>query len=87
MKLGKEVFFQRREKLKERLEDPFPYYVALRASWINQINSPRASKAVQQLNRKLYSFYRRSLDYDKKMEERAARNAANKPVEPTKSEG
>jgi hypothetical protein len=74
-------------KLKERLEDPFPYYVSLRASWINQINSPRASKAVQYLNRKLYSFYRRSLDYDQKMEERAARNAANETVEPKKSEG
>lgn len=74
-------------KLKEKLEDPFPYYVSLRASWINQVNTPRASKAVQHLNRKFYSFYRRSLDYDKKMAERAARNAANKAVEPVKTEG
>jgi hypothetical protein len=72
-------------KLKEKLEDPFPYYIALRESWVNQVNSPRASRAVQQLNRKLYSFYRRSLEYDKKMEERAARNAANNVVEPSKS--
>lgn len=64
-------------KLKEKLEDPFPYYVALRASWVNQVNSPRASRAVRQLDRKFYNFYKRSLEYDKKMEERAARNAAN----------
>jgi hypothetical protein len=68
-------------KLKEKLEDPFPYYVALRASWVNQVNSPRASKAVRQLDRKFYNFYSRSLDYDKKMAERAARNAANAPSE------
>lgn len=75
------------QKLEERLEDPFPYYVALRASWINQINTPRASKAVEQLDRKLYSFYRRALEYDQKMEERAARNAANEAAENTDSEG
>lgn len=72
-------------KLKEKLEDPFPYYIALRASWINQVNTPRASRAVQQLNRKFYSFYKRSLEYDKKQEERAARNAANNATEPSKS--
>jgi len=72
-------------KLKEKLEDPFPYYVALRASWINQVNTPRASRAVEQLNRKFYSFYKRSLEYDKKLEERAARNAANNATEPSKS--
>jgi hypothetical protein len=74
-------------KLKEKLEDPFPYYVALRASWINQINTPRASRAVRHLNRKFYSFYRRALEYDEKMEERAARNTEDKTVEPGKSEG
>lgn len=74
-------------KLEEKLEDPFPYYVALRASWVNQINTPRASRSVEQLNRKFYSFYRRALEYDQKMEERAARNAANEVAEPNKSEG
>lgn len=67
-------------KLEEKLNEPFPYYVALRESWVNQINTPRASRAVVQLNRKLYNFYYRALDYDKKMQERAARNAANKTV-------
>lgn len=74
-------------KLKEKLDDPFPYYVSLRESWVNQINTPRASRAVRHLNRKFYSFYRRSLEYDKKLEERAARNAANETTAPTKSEG
>lgn len=74
-------------KLKEKLENPFPYYVALRESWVNQINTPRASRAVRQLDRKFYQFYQRSLEYDKKMAERAARNAANKAVQPEKSEG
>jgi hypothetical protein len=75
------------QKLEERLEDPFPYYVALRASWVNQINTPRASKAVEQLDRKLYDFYRRVLEYDQKMEERAARNAANEAEKNTDAEG
>jgi len=56
-------------KLKEKLEDPFPYYVSLRKSWINQINTPRASQAVQHLNRKLYGFYRRALESEMKAEE------------------
>ncbi len=75
-------------RLEEKLEEPFPYYVALRESWINQVNSPRAARAVEQLNRKFYSFYSRALEYEKKMAERAARNAANKAAESAaKSEG
>lgn len=69
------------QKLKERLEEPFPYYVSIRESWINQINSPRAAAAVGQLDQKLEAFYQRALEYDKKMAERAARNAANKPFQ------
>lgn len=74
-------------KVEEKLEEPFPYYVALRESWINQINTPRASRAVRQLDRKFRSFYIRALDYDKKLEERAARNAANKATPSVNSEG
>ncbi|BDS14786.1 hypothetical protein [Aureispira anguillae] len=74
-------------KLKEKLEDPFPYYVAIRESWINQVNTPRAAAAVTQLDKKMASFYQRALDYDKKLAERAARNAANKAANAKKVEG
>lgn len=66
----------RMQKLNERLEDPFPYYMQLRESWLNQINSPRAAQAVVQLDRRLYSFYARALAYDQKMEEKKARKKA-----------
>ena len=67
----------RMRKLKEKLEDPFPYYAAIRESWVNQVNAPRASQAVVQLDRRLHKFYDRALDYDDKMQKRAARKAAN----------
>lgn len=48
--------------LKERLEDPFPYYIPLRASWINNVNTPRAAKSVIQLEKKLKRFYRNTIE-------------------------
>lgn len=63
-------------KLKEKLEEPFPYYVAIRESVINTLNTPRAERAVAQLDRRLHAFYDRALDYYQKMAERKARKAA-----------
>ncbi|MCH2021616.1 MAG: hypothetical protein MK207_03975 [Saprospiraceae bacterium] len=57
----------RMQKLNDRLEDPFPYFIQLRESWINQINTPRAARAVVQLDRKLKNFYNRALAYDIKV--------------------
>ncbi len=68
----------RMQKLHERLEDPFPYYLQLRESWVNQINSPRAAQAVIQLDRKLRNFYSRALEYDIKKAERLAKKEARK---------
>ena len=58
------------QKLNERLEEPFPYFIQLRESWINQINCPRAAQAVVQLDRKLNNFYKKALVYDMKTAEK-----------------
>jgi hypothetical protein len=71
----------RMQKLKERLDDPFPYYMQLRESWLNQINSPRAAQAVVQLDRKLSGFYSRALFYDQKKAEKAAIKKTKKEKE------
>lgn len=71
----------RMQKLKERLDDPFPYYMQLRESWLNQVNSPRAAQAVVQLDRKLKGFYSRALFYDQKKAEKAATKKAKKEKE------
>lgn len=48
--------------LKERLEDPFPYYIPLRASWINNVNTPGAAKSVIKLDKRLHRFYRNTIE-------------------------
>ncbi len=44
-------------KLKENLEEPFPYFMPLRASWVNQINTPRIKVAVIKWDSKLKKLY------------------------------
>lgn len=46
-------------RLEEKLEDPFPLAVPIRESWLNEVNSPRAAKSVEQLNTKLHNYYGR----------------------------
>lgn len=58
------------QKLEEKLEDPFPYYAALRESWINAINTPRAKAAVIELDRRFRRFYEQALAYDIRQEEK-----------------
>ena len=62
-------------KLKEKLDEPFPYYITLRESWVNQINTPRAEQAVFVLENRLHRVYARALEYDKKQ---AKKDAAQK---------
>ena len=50
----------RMQKLHERLDDPFPYYMQLRESWLNNVNSPRAAQAVIQLDKRLNVFLNRA---------------------------
>jgi hypothetical protein len=45
-------------RLKKRLEEPFPYFIPLRASWVNELNTPGAAKAVVKLDRKLHRYYK-----------------------------
>ncbi|MGH1335639.1 MAG: hypothetical protein ACRBFS_05880 [Aureispira sp.] len=66
----------RLQRLEEKLEEPFPYYVAIRESWVNDINSSRAGKAVVQLDKKLVVFLGRALEYEAKKAEKAAAKAA-----------
>ncbi len=44
-------------KLHENLEEPFPYYAQLRESFVNNVNTPGAKRAVARLDRKLARFY------------------------------
>lgn len=62
-------------RLEEKLAEPFPYYVSIRASWINNINTTRAANSVGQLNRKLHTFYQRVLVYEEKQAAKAAKAA------------
>ncbi len=68
----------RLQRLEEKLDEPFPYYVPIRESWVNDVNSPRAAKSVIQLDKKLAVFLGRALDYEAKKEEKAAKAAAKK---------
>lgn len=54
------------QRLEENLEEPFPYYVPIRESWVNEINAPRAVKAVAQLDKKLIVFLQRAIEYQAK---------------------
>lgn len=51
----------RMRRLEEKLEDPFPYVIPIRASWLNDVNSARASKAVLALQAKLKRYHTRVL--------------------------
>ncbi len=66
------------QRLEEKLVEPFPYYVAIRASWVNEVNAPRAAKAVVQLNQKFTIFLERALEYEAKQKAKAAKDAAKK---------
>jgi hypothetical protein len=61
------------QRLEEKLDEPFPYYVAIRESWVNDINSPRAAKAVVQLDKKFSTFLERAQAYEAKKGEKAAK--------------
>lgn len=43
----------------EKLTEPFPYFVEVRESWINDVNTPGAVRAVARLDRKLWRYYDR----------------------------
>lgn len=45
--------------LEHKLDEPFPYYAPLRASWVNNINTPAARKAVVKLDNRLQRYYDR----------------------------
>ena len=47
------------QRLSEKLTEPFPYFVEVRESWINDINTPGAVRAVSRLDRKLWKYYER----------------------------
>lgn len=64
-------------KLKEKLDEPFPYYAALRESWINPVNTPRAKSAVAELDRRFRRFYAQALKYDEKQEEKEIKKEEN----------
>lgn len=66
------------QRLEEKLVEPFPYYVSIRSSWVNDINAPRAAKAVVQLNQKFNIFLERALEYETKKKEKSAKEAAKK---------
>jgi len=63
-------------KLHERLEDPFPFFVQLRESWINNVNTPGAEKAVARLDRKLHNFYARAKAWEEKQAAKKAKKAS-----------
>jgi len=68
----------RLRKLKEKLEDPFPYFVSLRESWIDAVNTPRAEKSVEILDKRLHKFYGQALDYYARQKEKEEKRAARK---------
>jgi hypothetical protein len=68
----------RLRKLKENLTDPFPYFVSLRESWIDAVNTPRAEMSVQILDRRLHGFYAQGLDYDIRKKEKEEKRASKK---------
>jgi len=72
-------------KLKEKLDEPFPYYVAIRESLINNLNTPRAERAVAQLDRRFHTFYDRAIVYYEKMAEREARKSSKQKDESVSS--
>ena len=47
------------QRLSEKLTEPFPYFVEVRESWINDINTPGAVRAVSRLDRKLWKYHER----------------------------
>lgn len=55
-------------RLKEKLEDPFPYYAQVRESFLNEINTPRIANAAQQWDKRLNRFYTKRLDKIEEME-------------------
>lgn len=63
------------QRLEEKLCEPFPYNVPIRESWVNDINAPRAAKAVEQLDKKLAIFLERAIDYQAKQKEKQAKKA------------
>ena len=56
----------RMRRLEEKLEDPFPYAVPIRASWLRDVNSPRAAQTVLALQAKLKRYYTRVLEQEAK---------------------
>lgn len=60
-------------KLEEKLDEPFPYFVQLRESWINNINTPGAARAVVNLDRRLRKFYALTLEREEKRAQRKAK--------------
>lgn len=63
------------QRLEEKLCEPFPYNVPIRESWVNDINAPRAAKAVLQLDKKLDIFLERAIEYQAKQKEKQAKKA------------
>lgn len=63
-------------KLLEKLDEPFPYYAAVRESWIDSANTRRAAGAVAELDRRFRRFLARALEYDEKQAEKAAKKKA-----------
>lgn len=47
----------RMQRLEDKLDHPFPYVVPIRASWLSEINAPRAAGAVNALQKKLKRYY------------------------------
>ena len=47
------------QRLSEKLTEPFPYFVEVRESWINDVNTPGAIRAAARLDRKLWKYYER----------------------------
>lgn len=68
----------RLQRLEESLVDPFPYYSPIRESWVNELNSPRAAKAVVQMDKRLAIFFERALEYEAKEAEKEAKLADKK---------
>ena len=53
-------------RLEEKLDEPFPYYMPIRASWLNNINTPRAENVIRLMNYRLQKFYLRALEWQLK---------------------
>lgn len=54
------------QRLEEKLDEPFPYYMPIRASWLNNINTPRAENVIRLMNYRLQKFYLRALEWQLK---------------------